>query len=65
MPCWWGGYLLREPTCQRRVTWSYDRGGCRFAPGHDGPCKPVGSGRRNRYRPMVPVPPRRPARRRR
>lgn len=39
-----------RPRCnqQKCWTWSYmSRGGCRFEPGHSGPCKPVSRGRRN------------------
>lgn len=54
MPWWGSGWREPRPkTCQRRVTWSMMRGGCRFAPGHAGPCKPVGSGARG-YRPSGP-----------
>jgi len=40
MPMFWGGYSHREPTCKKRPTWSFMRGGCRLAPNHAGNCKP-------------------------
>jgi hypothetical protein len=39
MPVRWNFTLVRR-WCQRTITWSHSRGGCRFEPGHAGACKP-------------------------
>lgn len=58
MPTYYGyGYgsgRQREATCQVLPRWSTSRGGCRFAPGHAGDCKPASATRRQR--PSWPLP---------
>lgn len=45
MPTWATyRYKVLPRSCRKVVRWSISRGGCRFAPGHAGDCKP-GKGR--------------------
>lgn len=46
MPTDYVGYKIKPPTCRKKFRWSQDRGGCRFAPGHKGDCKPKKRGSR-------------------
>lgn len=40
MPMFGYGPRFVRRWCRRPYTWSQSRGGCRFEPNHQGPCKP-------------------------